>query len=124
MKNIAKAYGELVVYRSLDFSVERGQRIALVGENGAGKSTLLKMLAGVLPPDAGTRTVGHGATLHYFAQHQADILNPEHTVLQAIAEAGPRSDPNFIRSSIEREYPSTLACRRKRSRASRYGPAR
>src|SRR5437773_4561672 len=98
MKNIAKAYGELVVYGSLDFSVERGQRIALVGENGAGKSTLLKMLAGVLPPDAGTRTVGHGATLHYFAQHQADILNPEHTVLQAIAEAGPRSDPNFIRA--------------------------
>ena len=98
MKNIAKAYGELVVYRSLDFSVERGQRIALVGENGAGKSTLLKMLAGVLPPDAGTRTVGHGATLHYFAQHQADILNPEHTVLQAIGEAGPRSDPNFIRA--------------------------
>jgi len=98
MKNIAKAYDELVVYRSLDFSVERGQRIALVGENGAGKSTLLKMLAGVLPPDAGTRTVGHGATLYYFAQHQADILNPEHTVLQAIAEAGPRSDPNFIRA--------------------------
>ena len=56
------------------------------------------MLAGVLPPDAGTRTVGHGATLHYFAQHQADILNPEHTVLQAIGEAGPRSDPNFIRA--------------------------
>jgi len=94
----AKAYGDNVVYRALDFFVERGQRIALVGENGAGKSTLLKMLAGVLPLDAGTRTVGHGVTLHYFAQHQADILNPEHTVLESIAEADSSTDMNFIRA--------------------------
>src|SRR5437867_2699135 len=98
MKNIAKAYDELVVYRSLDFSVERGQRIALVGENGAGKSTLLKMLADVLQPDTGTRVVGHGVTVHYFAQHQADILNPEHTVLDAIAESAPTAEMNFIRA--------------------------
>src|SRR5712691_7063400 len=98
LNGITKAYGDNVVYRSLDFAVERGQRVALVGENGAGKSTLLKMLAGVLPPDAGTRTVGHGVTLHYFAQHQADILNPEHTVLESIAEADERADMNFIRA--------------------------
>ncbi len=97
LKGIAKAYGESVVYRSLDFSVERGQRIALVGENGAGKSTLLKVLAGVLLQDAGTRVTGHGVTLHYFAQHQADILNPEHTVLEAIGEVAPRTEMNFIR---------------------------
>src|SRR5881296_4733708 len=98
LKGVAKAYGDNVVYRSLDFAVERGQRVALVGENGAGKSTLLRMLAGVLPSDAGTRAVGHGATLHYFAQHQADILNPEHTVLESIAEADDRADMNFIRA--------------------------
>jgi ATP-binding cassette, subfamily F, member 3 len=98
LKKAAKAYGETVVYRSLDFSVERGQRIALVGENGAGKSTLLKMLAGVLQPDAGTRIVGHGVTVHYFAQHQADILNPEHTVLESIAESAPTAEMNFIRA--------------------------
>jgi ATP-binding cassette subfamily F protein 3 len=98
LNGVAKAYGDNVVYRSLDCSVERGQRIALVGENGAGKSTLLKMLAGVLPLDAGTRTVGHGVTLHYFAQHQADILNAEHTVLESIAEADDRADMNFIRA--------------------------
>src|SRR3989441_8590521 len=56
------------------------------------------MLSGVLPSDAGTRTVGHGATLHYFAQHQADILNPEHTVLESIAESDDRADMNFIRA--------------------------
>ena len=98
LAGVAKAYGDNIVYRALDFSVERGQRIALVGENGAGKSTLLKMLAGALPVDAGTRTVGHGVTLHYFAQHQADILNAEHTVLDSIAETDSGTDMNFIRA--------------------------
>ena len=97
LKGVSKRYGEKVVYPSLDFSVERGQRIALVGENGAGKSTLLKMLAGVLAPDTGTRTVGHGVTLHYFAQHQAETLNPEHTILESLAEVSTTAETNFLR---------------------------
>ena len=97
LKDVSKRYGEKVVYPTLDFSVERGQRIALVGENGAGKSTLLKMLAGVLPPDKGTRTVGHGVTLHYFAQHQAETLNPEHSILESLGEASATAETNFLR---------------------------
>ncbi len=97
LAGVAKRYGEKIVYDSLDFSVERGQRVALVGENGAGKSTLLKMLAGVLPPDKGARTVGHGVTLHYFAQHQAETLNPEHTILESLGEASRTAETNFLR---------------------------
>jgi ATP-binding cassette, subfamily F, member 3 len=55
------------------------------------------MLAGVLAPDTGTRTVGHGVTLHYFAQHQAETLNPEHTILESLEEATKHAEMNFLR---------------------------
>jgi ATP-binding cassette, subfamily F, member 3 len=97
LTGVAKSYGETVVYTSLDFSVERGQRIALVGENGAGKSTLLKMLAGVLPFEKGSRNAGHGVTVHYFAQHQAETLNPEHTILESLADVSQQAEMNFLR---------------------------
>ncbi len=97
LRSVAKRYGEKVVYEKVDCLIERGQRVALVGENGAGKSTLLKMLAGVLAFEKGTRTVGHGVILHYFAQHQAEALNPEHTVLDSLSEISSQAEMNFLR---------------------------
>jgi ATP-binding cassette subfamily F protein 3 len=97
LQGAAKCYGEKVVYERVDCSIERGQRVALVGENGAGKSTLLKMLAGTLEPDKGARSVGHGVTLHYFAQHQAETLNPEHTILESLSEVSSQAETNFLR---------------------------
>ncbi len=97
LQSVAKRYGEKVVYEKVDCSIERGQRVALVGENGAGKSTLLKMLAGALAFEKGTRTVGHGVTLHYFAQHQAETLSPEHTVLDSLSEVSSQAETNFLR---------------------------
>jgi ATP-binding cassette subfamily F protein 3 len=97
LQSVAKRYGEKVVYEKVDCSIERGQRVALVGENGAGKSTLLKMLAGALAFEKGTRVVGHGVTLHYFAQHQAETLNPEHTVLDSLSEVSSQAETNFLR---------------------------
>jgi ATP-binding cassette subfamily F protein 3 len=57
----------------------------------------LKVLAGVLPPDNGTRTIGHGVSVHYFAQHQAETLNPEHTILESLGEVSSAAETNFLR---------------------------
>ncbi len=82
LKNVQQAYGDHVVYRDLNFSAERGQRIVLVGPNGAGKSTLLKILAGNIPIQGGTRELGSNVTAGYFAQQRTDTLNPDATVLE------------------------------------------
>ena len=87
LKDVDHAYGDLVVYRGMQFHAERGQRTVLVGPNGAGKSTLLKLLAGVLPVQHGTRELGHNARAGYFSQNRIDVLNPKHTVLESALDA-------------------------------------
>ena len=82
LKDIDHSYGDLVVYRGLNFQAERGQRTVLVGPNGAGKSTLLKLLGGVLPITHGTRGLGHNVKVGYFSQYRVEMLNPKQTVLQ------------------------------------------
>jgi ATP-binding cassette subfamily F protein 3 len=82
LKEVDHAYGDLVVYRGLNFEAERGQRTVLVGPNGAGKSTLLKLLAGVLPVQRGSREPGHNVKVGYFSQYRVDMLDPAMTVLE------------------------------------------
>jgi ATP-binding cassette subfamily F protein 3 len=89
LEKISKAYGDIQVYRDLDFEIERGDRAVLAGENGAGKSTLLKILAGAISIDSGTRTVGHNVDIGYFSQTRLDTLNPENTVLNEAYNAAP-----------------------------------
>src|SRR5213083_2392472 len=83
LKDVDHAYGDLVVYRGMQYHAERGQRTVLVGPNGAGKSTLLKLLAGVLPVQHGARELGHNVRTGYFSQNRIDVLNPRHTVLDS-----------------------------------------
>ncbi len=100
LAGVHKAYGDNVVYRGLDLAIDRTERIALVGVNGAGKSTLLKMLAGVLPLDGGTRTLGANVSVHYYAQHQIDALDVRHTVLEELEAVAPEGSHTRLRSIL------------------------
>jgi ATP-binding cassette subfamily F protein 3 len=86
LKNVQQAYGAHIVYRNLEFTAERGQRIVLVGPNGAGKSTLLKILADTISIQGGTRELGSNVTVGYFAQNRLDNLKPELNVLDNVME--------------------------------------
>jgi ATP-binding cassette subfamily F protein 3 len=100
LENIHHAYGENFVYRGMHFEAERGQRIVLVGPNGAGKSTLLKILADVLTPQQGVRTLGHNAKSGYYSQYRVDMLNPERTVLDEALDTPQRVTEQNVRTLL------------------------
>lgn len=73
--------------KNINLSLRRGDHIGVVGINGAGKSTLLKSIAGALPPLAGSITLGFQVTLSYYAQHSADQLQANESVVEALSRA-------------------------------------
>ncbi len=100
LENVHHAYGENVVYHGMDFKAERGQRIVLVGPNGAGKSTLLKILAEVVIPQRGTRTLGHNVKAGYYSQNRVEMLHPERTVLEEGLDTPQRITEQFVRTLL------------------------
>src|ERR1700722_5986329 len=100
LENIHFAYGENIVYRGMDFLAERDQRIVLVGPNGAGKSTLLKILAGVVVPQSGTRTLGHNAKAGYYSQYRVEMLQESRTVFEEAMDTTQRVTEQFIRTLL------------------------
>ena len=86
-KNLGKSYGNKQVFDKVDFFVERGDRIALLGQNGQGKTTLAKILAGEIKDYSGDWELGHNVNIGYFAQNQEEVLTPNKTVLEEAEDA-------------------------------------
>lgn len=97
LTNVSKAYGDHTVYRGLNLTLGRGDRVALIGPNGAGKSTMLKILAGIMPFDEGERKTGHNVITAYYAQHLFDLLNPENTLIEELQQAAPQEPDQNLR---------------------------
>ena len=86
---LTKRYGNLKVLENVDFQLLRGERVAFVGQNGQGKTTLAKILVGAEPASSGTATLGYNVSIGYYAQNQAETLDPKITLLETMEKYSP-----------------------------------
>lgn len=99
-QNLGKKYGNHQVFDHVDFFVQRGDRIALLGQNGQGKTTLAKILAGEIKDYSGEWNLGHNVNIGYFAQNQEEVLSPEKTVLQEAEDAATEDTRTKVRDLL------------------------
>jgi ATP-binding cassette subfamily F protein 3 len=97
--NVSKSYGDLEVLNSINLIVERGQKVAFVGQNGQGKSTLAKILVNELSSE-GQVNLGHNVQVGYFAQNQADYLDGKKTVLDTMIDAANETNRSKVRDIL------------------------
>jgi len=99
-ESLGKKYGTKCIFSNVRFSIDRGDRVALVGVNGAGKSTLIKLLTGVEAPTEGTVKLGHNVVTEYFAQDQYKVLDPDARMLDDISRAAVKVPESELRSLL------------------------
>lgn len=99
IEHVTKAFGDKVVFKDLDLLVERGSKIAFVGQNGQGKSTLIKAIINEFPYE-GEIKLGHNVQLGYFAQNQADYLDGEKTLLDTMIDAATDANRSKVRDML------------------------
>jgi ATP-binding cassette subfamily F protein 3 len=99
-ENLSKSYDRKQVLDKVNFTIERGDRVALVGVNGAGKSTLIRLLTGDEAPTSGQVKLGHNVVSEYFAQDQYKVLNGESRMLDDISRAALRVPELELRSLL------------------------
>lgn len=98
-ENVTKAYGDKVILKDISLLVERGSKIAFVGQNGQGKSTFIKAIVNEFKYD-GTIKLGHNVQLGYFAQNQAEYLDGEITLLETMINAATDTNRSKVRDML------------------------
>lgn len=98
-ENISKSYGDLQVLKSVNLLVERGSKIAFIGQNGQGKSTLAKIIVGEITAN-GMMKLGHNVQVGYFAQNQAEYLDGQKTVLDTMIDAASEHNRAKVRDIL------------------------
>ena len=98
--SLNKRYEPKQILSNVNFTIERGDRIALVGPNGAGKSTLIRMLSQLEEPTTGTVRYGHNVLADYFAQDQYKVLDPEAKMLEDISSVAPKVPTTELRNLL------------------------
>ncbi|MBR5878251.1 MAG: ABC-F family ATP-binding cassette domain-containing protein [Akkermansia sp.] len=100
LEKACKSYGPITLLNGYDFTMEKGDRIAIVGVNGSGKSTFTRLISGTEDPDAGSFAFGHHTQVAFFSQTHADVLNNEQTVLECVEAAASRETRPMVRNIL------------------------
>jgi ATP-binding cassette subfamily F protein 3 len=100
LENATVGYDGEPVLSHLDFTIQAGARIGLLGRNGAGKTTLVKLLAGILAPSAGERREGKGLRVGYFAQHTLEVLRLDETPLSHLQRIDAKTREQTLRDFL------------------------
>ncbi|MGV3601985.1 MAG: ABC-F family ATP-binding cassette domain-containing protein [Dyadobacter fermentans] len=99
LEDASKAYGDKVILDATNISMERGDKIALIGANGRGKSTVLRIVAGTEPIE-GKRRLGHNVSFTFYAQHQLESLNVAHNLIEELKYANPTKTETELRTVL------------------------
>ena len=100
LDGVAAGYADTAIISQVKLSLSPGDRIGLLGPNGAGKSTLIKLLAGVLSPQQGTRETAKDLKIGYFAQHQLELLQLNHSPLEHLQQLDPLAREQQLRDYL------------------------
>ncbi len=100
VSGITKSYHQRTILKDIHLTLERGEKVALIGANGAGKSTLLRIISGNESPDRGTVELGHNVSLEYFAQQQSDKLDASKTAYEELSTSGSNQPPLVLRTIL------------------------
>lgn len=100
ISDLHKTYGDNVIFDGLDLRIDKGDRIAVVGVNGAGKSTLARIIAGIETYQSGKVEIGINTVIGYFAQSQADELDPNNSVLEEVEKVAAGNDDANPRGAL------------------------
>ncbi len=101
LENIGLTYdGSTWVLKGVDLSIQRGDKLALVGLNGTGKSTFLRVIAGILPPSEGARSLGHNVVPGYQSQEFAETMDPELTVFETVKNVSENAGAQEVRNLL------------------------
>jgi ATP-binding cassette, subfamily F, member 3 len=99
LNHVSKAYGSLEILKNTSATIERGDKIVLIGANGKGKSTLLRIIAGTEPIE-GERALGYNVIQAFYAQHQLESLNTENEILEEMKQAGSGKTEQELRNVL------------------------
>ncbi|MCG8340673.1 MAG: ATP-binding cassette domain-containing protein [Cytophagales bacterium] len=100
LAHVDKAFGTLELLKDANATIERGDKIALIGANGRGKSTLLRIIAGQEKTDQGERKLGHNVNMAFYAQHQLEALHWNNEILEELRQGGTQKTEIELRNML------------------------